>query len=183
MHGSTLFLDLRERAVAAVADGATCREVAALFDVAVSSVVKWSGRKRARRLAPPPSRWAGGVSTSLRQSAAGSCLALPRSRTSRCGSWPPNSPNAASSLVTSRCGTSCGGRNSRTKKKACSQASRIGLTLRGAGCAGAACRPCSIPSGSSSSTKHGRRPTWRLCGDGAGAESGPRPALTGTGKR
>jgi transposase len=39
-------LDLRERAVAAVAGGATCREVAALFNVAVSSVVKWSGRKR-----------------------------------------------------------------------------------------------------------------------------------------
>ncbi len=39
-------LDLRERVVAAVADGATCREVAVLFDVAVSSVVKWSSRKR-----------------------------------------------------------------------------------------------------------------------------------------
>ena len=39
-------LDLRERVVAAIADGATCREVAALFDVAVSSVVKWSSRKR-----------------------------------------------------------------------------------------------------------------------------------------
>lgn len=39
-------LDLRERVVAAVGGGATCREVAALFDVAVSSVVKWSGRKR-----------------------------------------------------------------------------------------------------------------------------------------
>ena len=39
-------LDLRERVVAAVANGATCREVAALFDVAVSSVVKWSSRKR-----------------------------------------------------------------------------------------------------------------------------------------
>lgn len=39
-------LDLRERAAAAVAGGTTCREVAALFDVAVSSVVKWSSRKR-----------------------------------------------------------------------------------------------------------------------------------------
>jgi transposase len=29
-----------------MAHGATCREVAALFDVAVSSVVKWSNRKR-----------------------------------------------------------------------------------------------------------------------------------------
>ena len=39
-------LDLRERAVAAVAGGGSCREVAAMFDVAVSSVVKWSNRKR-----------------------------------------------------------------------------------------------------------------------------------------
>lgn len=39
-------LDLRERVVAAVAAGATCREVAVLFDVAVSSVVKWSQRSR-----------------------------------------------------------------------------------------------------------------------------------------
>jgi transposase len=46
-------LDLRERVVAAVADGATCREVAALFDVAVSSVVKWSGRKRSTGSAAP----------------------------------------------------------------------------------------------------------------------------------
>jgi transposase len=39
-------IDLRERVVAAVANGATCREAAALFDVAVSSVVKWASRKR-----------------------------------------------------------------------------------------------------------------------------------------
>ena len=39
-------LDLRERVVAAVDAGATCREVASIFNVAVSSVVKWAGRKR-----------------------------------------------------------------------------------------------------------------------------------------
>lgn len=39
-------LDLRERVVAAVTTGATCREVAAMFDVAVSTVVKWAGRQR-----------------------------------------------------------------------------------------------------------------------------------------
>lgn len=49
----TYSLDLRERVVAAVADGATCREVAALFDVAVSSVVKWASRKRATGSAAP----------------------------------------------------------------------------------------------------------------------------------
>jgi transposase len=38
--------DLRERAVAAVRDGETCRAVASRFGVAVSSVVKWSQRYR-----------------------------------------------------------------------------------------------------------------------------------------
>ena len=39
--------DLRERVVAAVLSGERCRAVAARFDVAVSSVVKWSQRHRA----------------------------------------------------------------------------------------------------------------------------------------
>jgi transposase len=38
--------DLRERAVAAVNDGETCRAVAARFGVAASTVVKWSQRYR-----------------------------------------------------------------------------------------------------------------------------------------
>ena len=40
-------LDLRERVVAAVAAGESCREVAATFKVSVASVVKWSQRSRA----------------------------------------------------------------------------------------------------------------------------------------
>jgi transposase len=39
--------DLRERVVAAIAAGETCRPVALRFGVAVSSVVKWSQRLRA----------------------------------------------------------------------------------------------------------------------------------------
>ena len=39
--------DLRERVVAAVRGGESCRSVAARFGVAVSSVVKWSQRYRA----------------------------------------------------------------------------------------------------------------------------------------
>lgn len=39
--------DLRERVVSAVASGESCRSVAARFEVAVSSVVKWSQRHRA----------------------------------------------------------------------------------------------------------------------------------------
>jgi transposase len=38
--------DLRERVVAAVREGASCRVVAGRFGVAVSSVVKWSQRAR-----------------------------------------------------------------------------------------------------------------------------------------
>jgi transposase len=59
-------LDLRERVVAAVLGGASCREVARTFKVSVASVVKWSqrfrgtgsaaakpmGRQQARSLAP-----------------------------------------------------------------------------------------------------------------------------------
>lgn len=41
-----LSMDLRERAVAAVRAGASCRAVASRFGVAVSSVVKWSQRAR-----------------------------------------------------------------------------------------------------------------------------------------
>jgi transposase len=40
-------LDLPERVVASVAGGRSCRAMAALFDVSVASVVKWSQRARA----------------------------------------------------------------------------------------------------------------------------------------
>lgn len=40
-------LDLRERVVAAVTAGESCRAVAATFKVSVASVVKWSQRLRA----------------------------------------------------------------------------------------------------------------------------------------
>ena len=40
-------LDLRERVVAAVAAGESCRAVATTFKVSVASVVKWSQRFRA----------------------------------------------------------------------------------------------------------------------------------------
>lgn len=40
-------IDLRERVVAAVMAGQTCRAVARTFDISVASVVKWSQRHRA----------------------------------------------------------------------------------------------------------------------------------------
>ena len=45
--GRAYSLDLRERVVAAVAAGESCRAVAATFKVSVASVVKWSQRFRA----------------------------------------------------------------------------------------------------------------------------------------
>lgn len=45
--GRVLSNDLRERVVAAVLAGDSCRSVASRFGVAVSSVVKWSQRYRA----------------------------------------------------------------------------------------------------------------------------------------
>jgi transposase len=42
-------LDLRERVVAAVASGQSCRSVAKTFMVNVASVVKWSQRQRRRQ--------------------------------------------------------------------------------------------------------------------------------------
>ncbi|MGE4063133.1 MAG: helix-turn-helix domain-containing protein, partial [Rhodospirillaceae bacterium] len=44
--GSPCSLDLRKRVVARVEAGDSCRAVAARFGVSVSSVVKWSQRKR-----------------------------------------------------------------------------------------------------------------------------------------
>jgi transposase len=51
-------LDLRERVVAAVAAGESCRKVAALFKVSVASAVKWS--QRARATGSPAARPMGG---------------------------------------------------------------------------------------------------------------------------
>src|ERR1700761_4635769 len=47
LMGWAYSLDLRERVVAAVAAGESCRSVAATFKVSVASVVKWSQRFRA----------------------------------------------------------------------------------------------------------------------------------------
>jgi transposase len=50
--------DLRDRVVASVAGGRTCRATAALFGVSVASVVKWSQRFRATGSAA--AYWMGG---------------------------------------------------------------------------------------------------------------------------
>jgi transposase len=52
-------LDLRERVVAAVMGGESCRKVAATFKVSVASVVKWS--QRCRATGSPAARRMGGT--------------------------------------------------------------------------------------------------------------------------
>jgi transposase len=51
-------LDLRERVVAAVSAGESCRSVATTFKVSVASVVKWSQRFRSE--GSPAARRVGG---------------------------------------------------------------------------------------------------------------------------
>ena len=51
-------MDLRERVVAAVGDGQSCRQVPALFRVSVASVVKWA--QLARSTGSPAPRPVGG---------------------------------------------------------------------------------------------------------------------------
>ena len=51
-------MDLRERVVAAVGDGQSCRQVSALFRVSVSSVVKWA--QLARSTGSPAPKPVGG---------------------------------------------------------------------------------------------------------------------------
>ena len=49
-------LDLRERVVASVEGGRSCRETARLFAISVASVVKWTQRKRRQPAAKPMGR-------------------------------------------------------------------------------------------------------------------------------
>ncbi len=58
-RGRAYSLELRERVAAAVAEGRSCRAVAAAFPVSVSSVVRWSGR--ARETGSPAAFPAGGA--------------------------------------------------------------------------------------------------------------------------
>jgi transposase len=58
MKGRPYSLDLRERVVASVEGGRSCRETARLFGVSVASVVKWSQRKRSTgSVAAKPMGW------------------------------------------------------------------------------------------------------------------------------
>lgn len=157
--------DLRERVVAAVGGGESCRTVAARFGVAVSSVVKWSQRYRAtgsvapskmgghRRPILEPHR--GFILERIRQTPHLTLhglkdeLAARGVRVSHNAVW----------IFLQREGL-------RFKKKRCSRLSVPAPTSRAEGGAGCPCSTASIRSVWSSSTRPGSRPIWLRCADG-----------------
>ena len=161
-------VDLRERMVAAVGDGQSCRQVSALFRVSVSSVVKWA--QLARSTGSPAPRPMG-----CRR---GCKLDGERDwLLGRLAEKPDLSLHALLSELRDRGVTvSCDtlwrflrAAGISFKKRPCSPASRIGLTLPGGGPGGGNTRAGSIPGGWSSSTRPGPRPTWPEPTAGTGA--------------
>ena len=157
--------DLRERVVAAVEAGESCRSVAARFGVAVSSVVKWSQRYRATGSVAP------GKMGGHRKPHPGAAPRLHR-RADR----PDPAPDAARAEggaggargdgVAQRGVAVPAARGAAVQKKRCSPLSRPAPTSPAGGSAGGPGRPVSIHGGWCSSTRPGSRPTWRRCADG-----------------
>lgn len=153
-------MDLRERAVSRVMAGESVRSVAAVVQVSVSSVVKWSQRYRATGSAAPgrmggyrprvllphrdwlAARIASGEHFTLRGLQAE--LAERGIKVDYRTVW---------SFVPCR--------RAELQKKACCQASSTVLTSPGDARGGRGTRVGSILPGSSSLTRPGSRPTWR----------------------
>jgi transposase len=150
--------DLRERVVAAVMAGGTCRGVAARFEISVSSVVKWSQRFRQTGIAAAKPR--GGrpglmlagerewIIGRLRTKADLTLRALVDELEAR----GIRASYGAVWRVVHAAGYSF-------KKRRFSPASRIVPTSRAAARAGVATKPSSTHRALSSSTRHGPRRT------------------------
>ena len=150
--------DLRDRVVAAVASGRTCRAVAALFGVSVASVVKWSQRFRATGSAAAtkmggrrPLRLAGEREWLLARIAEKPDLTLRAVMAELAERGTPASYGAVWRFLAHEGIT--------FKKKACTPASRTGPTSLGGGPAGRRIRADLTPSAWCFSTKLGPRPT------------------------
>ncbi len=150
--------DLRRRVVRRVEAGHSVREVAETFGVSVASVVRWSQRKRQTgNVAPKPmgSRMprslAGQRGWMLRRLEAKPDLTLRE----LVGELQARSIAASYGSVWRLLGR----RRHQLQKKACTQASRTGLTFRDDASAGGAIRASSIPPAWSSSMRPGPRPT------------------------
>jgi putative transposase len=157
--------DLRERVMAAVLAGESCRSVAARFGVAVSSVVKWSQRYRATG-SVAPGRMGGHrkrvlepyrafIAERVRETPH---LTLHGLKDELAARGVTVSHNAVW-LFLRREGLSF-------KKKRCLPLSRPAPTLRGGGSVGGPGNRGSTLKASSSLTRPGLKRTWRHCGAG-----------------
>lgn len=150
-------LDLRERVVAAAASGLSCRKVAAMFRVSVSSVVKWGQRARAE--GSPAARPMGGRRPYALEGERDWLMARLKER-------PDVTLRALVAELAER-GIKVSyyavwhffDHEGISFKKACTPASRIGRTSHGDEASGASTREGLIPSAWSSSTRLGPRPT------------------------
>lgn len=153
-----LSTDLRDRVVAALADGASCREAAKAFSVSVASVVRWSQLHRAtgstaprppgarrRPVLLPQRDWL------LARVAAAPDLTLRALQAELAERGVAASYGAVWAFLAAEGLT--------FKKKACTPPSSIGPTSPPSASAGAAISAASIPHAWSSSTRPGPRRT------------------------
>ena len=143
--GRPYSLDLRERVVASVEGGRSCRETARLFEVSVASVVKWSQRKRRTgSAAASPMGWrnrplllAGERAWLLERVAAQPDLTLRAIPGGTGGPRPAGEPQGDLELPAVRAAD--------VQKKACTPPSRTAPTWRAGGRNGRSMKPRLIP--------------------------------------
>ena len=167
---SPLSVDLRERVVAAVAAGASCRRAAARFGVSVSSASRWSQRSHQEgHFAPKPM---GGDHTSQAIEAHAALILATSEQEPRLFLRELRDRLAEQGVQTSTSGLSrFFARHRITRKKGrCTQLSRSARTSGPPAKLGLRRSPSSIRTGWCSWTRQRRPPTWR------GATVGPRAA-------
>ena len=158
--------DLRERVVAAALGGESCRAVAARFGVSVSSVVKWSQRRRATG-SVSPGKMGGHRRPVLEPHRA--FIVARIDGTPHLTLHGLKNELAARGVKVSHNAVWLFLRRERLtfKKKRCSPLSRRVPTSRGGASDGDHGRIALIPRSSSSSTRPGSRPTCPRCAAGA----------------
>ena len=165
------YLDLRERAIAALEAGDSCRRVADRFGLAVSTVVKWGQRYRETGTVAH-GKYGGHKRHSL-EAASRSCPSSGGGVPGQAGAGTAGSLGRIRHRAEPGIDTPLSAcRRTELQKKARSPTNRTDLRSPAAVPAGDAISEASIPAGWSSSTRPGPRPTWRRSGAGAKRESG-----------
>ena len=175
--------DLRERVVAAVVGGESCRAVASRFGVAVSSVVKWSQRYRATG-SVAPGKMGGHRKRVLEPHRAFIVERINQTPASDAASA-EGRVGCARGHGLAQCGLAVpAARGPALQKKRCSPLSRPAPTSLAGASAGDRGRVASIRGVWSSSTRPGSRPTWPRCAAGGPRASACAASLrTATGAR